>query len=103
MKNTNMADAIYTEAGKTFVDVYDNLYDIELRYAVQDNEDDKPFEELQEQVDTDLRKAIGNVLTILRDNPDYLYEIESLFTKLEEERIAEEIKEIDVDILVNAR
>lgn len=103
MENTTMAGAICKKAGIVFIDVYNNLYDIELRYAVQEYGNDKPFEELREQVDADLCKSICDVLNILHDNPHYIYDVEKLFAKLEEERIAEEIREIDEDILANAR
>lgn len=53
---------------------------------------------MREQVDTDLRRMISSILTILHDNPHYMYDVAKLFGKLEEERIAKEIQEIDDDI-----
>ena len=108
------AEAVGQQAHEVFSSMYSVLYDVYHHGAVQDalegvprnipdNERERIVEDAIDEFSQSLRSTIGDVLTILFDNPAYIYEIKPFLDKLEEERNIEECKEIDADILANAR
>ena len=108
------AEAVGREAHEVFSAMYNVLFDVYHHAAVQDalegvprntpdNERERIVENAIDEFSQSLRSTIGDVLTILFDHPAYIYEIKPFLDKLEEERNIEECKEIDYDILVNAR
>lgn len=108
------AEAVGQEAHEVFSAMYSVLYDVYHHEAVMDalegvprntpdDERERIVENAIDEFSQNLRSTIGDVLTVLFDNPAYIYEIKPFLDKLEEERNIEECKEIDADILANAR
>lgn len=91
-------DRIMQVCGEKIGSVFTQLVDAEAGY-----EEPTSGEFDRAEISKRVFRTIKGVFNILDSNPEYIYEIESLFAKLEEEHIAEKIKEIDADILINAR